>query len=48
LKDYSKDYFTLLKDNNIMGGRTTEEEGKWSRITVGTMDEMKQYIKALQ
>ena len=48
LANYSKDYFSLLAANNITGGRMTEEDGKWSRITIGTMEEMKQYIKAIQ
>jgi histidinol-phosphate aminotransferase len=37
-----------LKDNHIEGTGIYEEDGKWTRITVGTMDEMKQFIKALQ
>lgn len=48
LATYSKDYFKQLDDNAIQGGRIYEEEGKWTRITVGTMDEMKKFIKALQ
>jgi histidinol-phosphate aminotransferase len=48
LKDYSKDYLKLLEVANIAGGGIREEEGKWVRITIGTMDEMKRYIKALQ
>jgi histidinol-phosphate aminotransferase len=48
IKNYSKDYLALLTANNIVGGRMVEEEGRWSRITIGTMDEMKAYIKAIQ
>lgn len=48
LSNYKKDYFKQLEDHHIEGGRIYEEEGKWTRITVGTMDEMKQFIKALQ
>lgn len=48
LAKYSKDYFKKLEDNNIEGGRIYEEQGKWTRITVGTMDEMKKFIKAIQ
>jgi histidinol-phosphate aminotransferase len=47
-KDYAKDYMLQLRANNIIGGRIMEEEGKWSRITIGTPQEMKQYIAALQ
>lgn len=48
LAKYNKDYFKQLEDNNIEGGRIYEEEGKWTRITVGKMDEMKKFIKAIQ
>ena len=47
LENYNKDYFELLQKNNILGTKIYEEKGKWSRITIGTMDEMKQFIKAL-
>lgn len=45
---YKKDYFKQLEDNHIEGGRIYEEQGRWTRITVGKMDEMKKFIKALQ
>jgi histidinol-phosphate aminotransferase len=45
--NYKKDYFQLLKNHNIQGTRFYEDEGKWTRITVGTMPEMKQFIKAI-
>lgn len=48
LAEYNKDYFSQLEDNNIQGGRIYEEQGKWTRITVGKMDEMKKFIKAIQ
>ena len=48
LAKYNKDYFKQLQDNNIEGGRIYEEQGKWTRITVGKMDEMKKFIKAIQ
>jgi histidinol-phosphate aminotransferase len=48
LSNYNKDYFKQLEDNNIEGGRIYEEQGKWTRITVGKMDEMKKFIKAIQ
>ena len=47
LENYSKDFFEQLKKNNILGTKIYEEKGKWSRITIGTMDEMKEFIKAL-
>jgi histidinol-phosphate aminotransferase len=48
LENYNKDYFEQLKKNNILGTKIYEEKGKWSRITIGTMKEMKQFIKALE
>lgn len=48
LANYKKDYFKQLENNNIEGGRIYEEQGKWTRITVGKMDEMKKFITALQ
>lgn len=48
LSNYNKDYFKQLENNNIEGGRMYEEQGKWTRITVGKMYEMKKFIKALQ
>jgi len=48
LANYKKDYFKLLENNNIQGGRIYEEQGQWTRITVGRMEEMKQFIKAMQ
>ncbi len=48
LANYKKDYFKQLEDNNIEGGRMYEEQGKWTRITVGKIDEMKKFIKAIQ
>jgi histidinol-phosphate aminotransferase len=48
LENYKKDFFEQLKKNTILGTKIYEEKGKWSRITIGTMKEMKQFIKALE
>lgn len=48
LAKYNKDYFRQLENNQIQGGRIYEEQGKWTRITVGKMDEMQKFIKAIQ
>ncbi len=48
LTNYKKDFFNLLKSNNIQGTYIYEEEGKWTRITVGTLDEMQQFITAIK
>ena len=47
LANYKKDFFEQLKNNNISGTKIYEENGKWSRITIGTMDEMQKFISAL-
>jgi histidinol-phosphate aminotransferase len=47
LADYKKDFFEQLKNNNIYGTKIYEENGKWSRITIGTMIEMQKFISAL-
>lgn len=47
LANYEKDYFALLKDNNIEGTMIFEGDGKWTRITVGTMQEMERFIEAI-
>lgn len=48
LTNYKKDYFQQLKDNNILGTRIYEEQGKWTRITVGTIGEMEKFISAIK
>ena len=47
LANYGKDYFKQIENNNIVGTRIYEEKGKWSRITVGTIDEMQAFVTAL-
>jgi histidinol-phosphate aminotransferase len=47
LADYKKYFFEQLKNNNISGTKIYEEHGKWSRITIGTMDEMQKFISSL-
>ncbi len=47
LASYTKDFFEQLKKNNIARTRIYEEQGKWSRITIGTMQEMQRFIGAL-
>jgi histidinol-phosphate aminotransferase len=48
LLNYKKDFFAQLKVNNIEGTGLFEENGKWSRITIGTMQEMEQFIDAIK
>lgn len=48
LENYKKDFFKQLEDHNIMGTKIYEENGKWTRITIGTMKEMQQFIEAIK
>lgn len=48
LDNYKKDYFKQLELHNILGTKIYEENGKWTRITIGTMKEMQQFIEAIK
>lgn len=48
LENYKKDFFKQLEDHNIIGTKIYEENGKWTRITIGTMKEMQQFIEAIK
>ena len=47
LENYKDNYFKKLKDAKILGGKTYEQNGKWTRISLGTMEEMKGYFGAI-
>ncbi|MBX2923710.1 MAG: histidinol-phosphate aminotransferase family protein [Chitinophagaceae bacterium] len=47
LEHYKKDYTRQLALNHITGTGIWEEQGKWSRITIGTQHEMEKYIRAI-
>lgn len=47
LENYKEDYFKKLKNIKILGGKTYEETGKWTRISIGTLDQMKKYTNAI-
>ncbi|WP_037360603.1 histidinol-phosphate transaminase [Asinibacterium sp. OR53] len=47
LANHQPDFFEQLKQNNILGTGIYEEQGKWSRITVGTLPEMQKLISAI-
>lgn len=47
LANYKKNFFEQLKNNNIQGTKIYEEKGMWTRITVGTMQEMQKFITAI-
>ncbi|MCF3109239.1 histidinol-phosphate aminotransferase family protein [Niabella sp. CC-SYL272] len=48
LAGYKKDFFGVLKNNNIQGTFIYEADGQWTRITVGTLDEMQRFISVIQ
>jgi histidinol-phosphate aminotransferase len=48
LSNYKKDFFEQLEKNNIVGTKIYEENGKWSRITIGTIREMEMFIDAIR
>lgn len=48
LDNYKKDFFKQLENHNIQGTKIYEENGKWTRITIGTMKEMQQFIEAIK
>jgi histidinol-phosphate aminotransferase len=48
LENYKKDYFKQLENHNILGTKIYEENGKWTRITIGTMKEMQLFIEAIK
>lgn len=47
LANYRGDYFEKLKTAQVIGTKIYEEAGKWTRITVGTEDEMKYFIGSI-
>lgn len=47
LENYKDDYFRKLKDAKILGGKTYEQNGKWTRISLGTMEEMQKYFEVI-
>lgn len=46
VKSFNGNWTELLKEKNILTGRIVEEEGKWTRTTIGTMEEMQAFIAA--
>ncbi len=43
-----KDLLSALAANNIRAGRITEANGSWSRISIGTADDMKQFLNVVK
>jgi histidinol-phosphate aminotransferase len=47
LVNYPGDYFQKIKAQEIVGTGIYEERGRWTRITIGTMDDMTRFVSAL-
>ena len=47
LQNYKDDYFSKLKKANILGGKTYEDKEKWTRISIGTPEEMALFSKTV-
>lgn len=47
LENYKGDYFKKLKEAKILGGKTYEEKEKWTRISLGTIEEMRKYFDVI-
>ena len=47
LANDSGDYFQRLKAAQVLGTGLYEEAGRWTRITIGTMDDMKRFVLAI-
>ncbi|HYH15443.1 MAG TPA: histidinol-phosphate transaminase [Flavisolibacter sp.] len=46
LSNYQGNWQEALRAKNILSSGITEKQGQWTRTTIGTMDEMKQFISA--
>jgi histidinol-phosphate aminotransferase len=45
LQQQKKDLLAALASANIRAGRITEENGKWSRVSIGTKNDMQQFLQ---
>lgn len=48
IRSFNGDWAELLRGKNILTGRIVEEDGKWTRTTIGTMEEMQSFITAIK
>lgn len=48
IRSFNGNWVDLLRARNILTGRIVEEEGKWTRTTIGTMEEMQSFIAAVK
>jgi histidinol-phosphate aminotransferase len=47
VQSFAGDFPATLAANRIIGGRMVEDEGRWTRITIGTVEEMREYSNVL-
>lgn len=48
IRSFNGNWSDQLRAKNILTGRIVEEEGKWTRTTIGTMEEMQSFISAVK
>ena len=48
LANYQGDWQEALRSKNILSGGITEKQGQWTRTTIGTLEEMHQFITAVK
>jgi histidinol-phosphate aminotransferase len=46
IRSFNGNWPELMRGKNILTGRIVEEDGKWTRTTIGTMEEMQSFIAA--
>lgn len=46
IRSFNGNWPDLMRARNILTGRIVEEDGKWTRTTIGTMEEMQSFIAA--
>lgn len=47
LENYKGDYFEKIKSAKILGSKLSEKEGKWTRISIGTLEQMNYFIQSV-
>lgn len=46
VRNVNGNWSDMMRSKNIMIGRSSNDEGKWTRTTIGTMEEMQAFINA--
>ncbi|HEX6180628.1 MAG TPA: aminotransferase class I/II-fold pyridoxal phosphate-dependent enzyme, partial [Chitinophagaceae bacterium] len=45
-KKYNGNWSEIMRSKNFIIGRSSNDDGKWTRTTIGTMEEMQAFITA--